>query len=318
MFRDWPLTHLREVKMIRSYSVTTDILSYKRCRRQYGFFNVRGYRSSSATQRYFGTMVHDVLDQLYRMYKKTKRLPDGREVVDCVEKAHVRLIQSGVRAVYTVQQKEQIVTLIRRFLELAGQPFFANIRETEYTLERSMDGDGAPDFVLEGIVDVLAGAVSHALGLEMSRSTTGNDVEIWDYKSGEMPAADSQLMADYQYQMNVYAELYYQQTGIYPARCVLMFIGELNNDRLYNRCRADIRELRHILHVIHPSDEQIGRAMTDFRQTVACIEGEKQLPYATQWQAPNHDVDRDTCIACELRYHCPKFSDRDRHRREPL
>src|SRR5690349_658771 len=84
---------------IRRYSTTGDILSYKRCRRQYGFFGVRGFSGATNTQRYFGTLVHDVLDQINRDYRHdpTMSLPDEDQVGILVDQAHDRLIRSGVR-----------------------------------------------------------------------------------------------------------------------------------------------------------------------------------------------------------------------------
>src|SRR6185437_14560035 len=74
----WPTPDPREEPRVRSYSITADILSFRRCKRQYGFFGVRGFNSATSTQRYFGTLVHDVLDQISRDWDKAKGRPDRR------------------------------------------------------------------------------------------------------------------------------------------------------------------------------------------------------------------------------------------------
>ena len=46
----------------RRYSVTADVVAYRRCARQYGAFRVHSYAPAHQTQLYFGTIVHQVLD----------------------------------------------------------------------------------------------------------------------------------------------------------------------------------------------------------------------------------------------------------------
>jgi len=84
---------------IRRYSTTGDILSFKRYRRQYGYFGVRGFSSATNTQRYFGTLVHDVLDRLSREHPRhaTFAPPDETHVGELVQQAHDRLIRAGIR-----------------------------------------------------------------------------------------------------------------------------------------------------------------------------------------------------------------------------
>jgi hypothetical protein len=71
----WPTPDRKTEAHVRSYSITADILSFRRCRRQYGFFGVRGFNSATSTQRYFGTLVHDVFDQISRDWQKAGGTP---------------------------------------------------------------------------------------------------------------------------------------------------------------------------------------------------------------------------------------------------
>jgi len=312
----WTVPEKVQETHIRKYSTTGDILSFKRCRRQYGFFGVRGFSSATATQRYFGNLVHDVLDQINRNYRLNPVLPNHVEVTELTEKAHERLIRSGVRPYNAKQQKELATKLIYRFVVLIGHQFFPYVRKTEYRLERALKTHTNLDYILDGVVDVLSGAVSHALDLPFS--TEPDDVEIWDYKSGKMPDKNSREMRDYQYQMRVYAELYRQQTGEYPARCALVFVGELGDDIRWNDQRPYLGDYPRLIYTIHPNPNHIQAAMQDFHETVEAIEAERAKPYGDQWQPPEHKVDKDTCTACELRFRCDGFSDSQRQRAEAL
>jgi putative RecB family exonuclease len=303
---------------IRKYSTTADILSFKRCRRQYGYFSVRGFSSATATQRYFGTLVHDVLDRIHRDQRasSSRALPDEEQVAALVTEAHDRLIRSGVRPYNAKQQQERATKLIHRFVTSVGPSFFPHVRQTEYRLERALQTPGGRDYVLDGVVDVLSGAVSHALNLPVS--TEPDDVEIWDYKSGRMPEKDSQELRDYQYQMRVYAELYRQQTGEYPARCVLVFAGELGDDTRWRLSQGVAKRFPDLFYIVQPNPSHIAKAMADFHATVEAIEAERAQDFAAQWQAPGHAVDSATCEACEIRYNCSNFRDASRQRAEAL
>lgn len=313
----WTKPSLREERRVRRYSTTGDILSYKRCRRQYGFFGVRKFSSATATQRYFGTLVHDVLDQVHRDYRIRPVLPDVARIQELVAQAHDRLVRSGVRPYNARLQDELAVRLIHRFVVLIGPHFYQHVRQTEYRLERALRTPSELDYILDGVVDVLAGAVSHALGLP--GPTRSDDVEIWDYKSGDVPEAGSALLQDYEYQLSVYCELYRQQTGRLPARAVLVFLGQLGDDARWAASRGrDPKVFPGLFHVVRPEGPKIQAAIADFHRTVEAIERELARPYGAQWQAPAHDVDRQTCEACEIRYNCGRFAPGRRQMAEAL
>ncbi len=318
LLNGWTTPATAKTVHIRKYSTTADILSFKRCRRQYGYFGVRGFSSATATQRYFGTLVHDVLDRIHRNYRDNPGagLPNQNAIATLVAEAHDRLIRSGVRPYNSRQQQERATTLISRFVSSVGPHFFPHVRQTEYRLERALQTHTGRDYVLDGVVDVLSGSVSHALHLPVS--TDPDDIEIWDYKSGQMPEQGSRELTDYTYQMRVYAELYRQQTGEYPARCVLVFVGELGDDKRWALSGGVARNFPALFYIVQPNPNHIQKAMRDFHETVETSELERTRPFANQWAAREHKVDDSTCEACEIRYSCKSFKDATRQRGEPL
>ncbi|HEV7373538.1 MAG TPA: PD-(D/E)XK nuclease family protein [Pyrinomonadaceae bacterium] len=314
--KGWTVPRKTDETRIRRYSTTGDILAYKRCRRQYGYFGVRGFASATATQRYFGTLVHDVLDRINRDYRINPVLPDKTRVDELVEEAHERLLRSGIRPYNSRQQRDRASRLIHRFVLLIGPHFFRHVMETEYRLERALQTHMGRDYILNGIVDVLSGAVSHALNLPYS--TEPDDIEIWDYKAASMPDKHSPTLQDYIYQMRVYAELYRQQTGEYPARAVLVFLGELDDDKRWDSARLDPSNFPRLVYPIYPTPKHVDVAIADFHQTVEFIEAERAKPYDQQWHAPTHPVDLQMCEVCELRYNCTNFIEGAKQRTEAL
>ena len=52
----------------RRYSVTANVLSFKRCSKQYGFISERKYEPALVVQLYYGTIIHQVLDKAHNHY----------------------------------------------------------------------------------------------------------------------------------------------------------------------------------------------------------------------------------------------------------
>ena len=52
----------------RRFSVTQDIVGFRRCPRQYGAVHVHKYAPAHQTQLYFGTVLHQVLDRCHGHY----------------------------------------------------------------------------------------------------------------------------------------------------------------------------------------------------------------------------------------------------------
>ena len=50
------------------FSLTSDILSFRRCSRQYGYFGNDGFVPAQATQIFYGTVIHQVLDRCHRHF----------------------------------------------------------------------------------------------------------------------------------------------------------------------------------------------------------------------------------------------------------
>ena len=312
----WSTPPVRSEEHIRKYSTTGDILAYKRCKRQYGMFGVRGFAPSSDTQAYFGTLTHDVLDAINREYKVTGKVPSEADILVMVDQAHDRLWRSGVRPYNAKRQRERVALLITRFVELAGHAFFKHVQETEYQLERAMTTPKGQPYVLSGVVDVLAGAVCE--DLELPFPTHHNDVEIWDYKSGQRPKKGDPTLRDYEFQMRMYARIYELRTGRPPARCVLVFLGELADDDSYKAAKGKAFRFPTLFYPVHPDPARVHEVETDFHDTVDAIEAERALAYGAQWAAPTAPVDEQTCEACDLRTNCDSYPKGAKLRAEAL
>lgn len=143
--------------------------------------------------------------------------------------------------------------------------------DTEHRLQSNRE-----DFVLEGVVDVLAG-------------DDGDGYEIWDYKAGQSPDSDREL-DDYQAQLHTYAELYRYQQGEYPDRGVIYFLGEQPRDDA--------------VFEIQFKDGTVKGSIEAFEETVKAIETDREK---RNWFdiTPNDKPSDQTCAECDIRWNCP-------------
>jgi hypothetical protein len=290
------------VKARMRLSLTGDILSYRRCPRQYGFFSHEGFVPSRASQAFYGNVIHQVLDRCHRYYRgledpavKGCRPPDEK-IEDFYEEVATALIAHGVRP-HRMALKDNALHILKKFNELEGDTLYPRVKETEYRLEEDRQ-----DFVLRGVVDVL---------------TTGPiddpaSFEIWDYKGSRKPDKSSQLLSDYEWQMCVYAELYRNKTGKLPKRAILYFLNEL--EMLFTPGVPQVRP-RAAVHIVDFDEARIKTALSAFEVTAKDIIACRST---RAWDAPS-DVSSitETCNECDLRWKCQAHLNADGSRTYP-
>lgn len=265
-----------DVGLKRRYSITGDVLAYRRCKRQYGYYNELDFAPNHVTQLFFGRVVHETLDRAHRHYAgevedaETGSIPTDEEIATYFQEVAEAL---KARNIYPMSQEaeETALSYIQRFNRKEGERLYPRVVDTEHRLQSNRE-----DFVLEGVVDVLA----------------GDDIdgyEIWDYKAGQRPDGDRELN-DYQAQLNTYAELYRYQQGEYPERGVIYFLGEENReDAVFE---LSFRE------------GSVESSLSAFEDTVKAIEQDRE---DGDWFeiTPADAPSEGTCTECDLRWNCP-------------
>lgn len=278
------------------FSLTSDILSFRKCRRQYGYFGQDGYVPAQAAQIFFGQMIHQVLDRCHRHYSGLfNNYPKGSIPTDLNIENYFDEVDKALRAhgVHPASPRvaEQAIQVLKTFNSLEGPLLYPRVIDTEYRLESERK-----DFVLRGVVDVLA-------------TDDSGQPEIWDYKGTDMPPLSSDELRDYEWQMSVYAELYKVKSGKYPGRAILYFINELKTRPGDMPITQRPARAIHIVDFMRDGKEMDGTpilvrgALNAFDLTAADIKTCKQ---SRQWDAPKgHDIPNDkTCDICDIRWNC--------------
>lgn len=276
--------HEPPMRIKRAYSVTADVLAYKTCPTQYGAFRARKYEPATVPQLFWGTAIHQVLDMAHAHYRGLigPKIP-GSLPTD----AHIEEYFSDVERALRARQigvmnniRDQAKDLVLRFNRLEGPTLYPKVMDTECRLEADQG-----TYVLQGTVDVIR--------LDDEDSSR---VEIWDYKGTERPSRSSPQYALYEYQMQVYAELYRRKTGVTPASVALYFLNELRGEPA-----PTTRPVNAVMRMtLDPN--QVAHAIADFSQTVQEIETNKA---GRSWPRPAHVPDIKTCNGCDLRWKCP-------------
>lgn len=272
------------------FSLTSDILSFRRCSRQYGYFGNDGFVPAQATQIFYGTIIHQVLDRCHRHFWGMMEQPYGTMPSDADIDVYFNDVQNALRSHGVRPASPDVAAKALRVLKLfnrvEGSALYPLIRDTEFRLESERK-----DYLLRGVVDVLA------------RNPNSPDdpaqMEIWDYKGTRFPDLSSPELRDYRWQMCVYAELYRVREGVYPARAILYFLNELDLTP-----EPVSRPLRAVYEVPF-TPEVVQEALSEFDATAQSI---ISCQTTNQWPLPGDAPAKETCDICDIRWNCPRPS----------
>ena len=271
------------------FSLTSDIVSFRRCKRQYGFLGNDGFAPAQTLQVFYGMVIHQVLDRCHRHYSGLLvgipggSFPDDADIERYFGEVENALRSQGIRPV-SRYVRDRALQVIQTFNRLEGPTLYPRVVDTEFRLESDRT-----QYIMRGVVDVLAD----------SSDGNGGKREIWDYKGSARPAASDPVMQDYRLQMSVYAELYRARTGSYPQKAILYFLNELKTDP--GEPEPKTRPPRAVYEVDFSDPAIIQKALQAFDQTAKDIIVCKQ---SQTWAEPLRQPDQQTCDICDLRWSC--------------
>lgn len=238
--------------IIPSYSLTGDLLAYRRCGLQYRYYNRGGLPPSRPVQQWFGEFIHGVMEEAYRQWQTlgSGPLPWPRQDVEAIEDDIVRrLAARGLR-----YRNRRLLAISKDRGEAAinglGPHLFPLIAEAELPLSavRPMKPGGRADlYEVRGVVDVLTSIelssaspdnlILQALEQDPAtaeilangcRDPTYRFEVIVDYKGMARPAKVNTFLDDLRWQILTYSWLRAQQPEALPVVAgVLIFINEL-------------------------------------------------------------------------------------------
>lgn len=256
----------RPDRIVPEYSLTGDLLSYRRCAMQYRFYNGSSLPPSRPVQMWYGEFIHGMLEVSFRLWSGAGRAlefpwpctplpnagppeapPPGLEAHDLrvigwpIEEA---LAHEGKRA----RSRRARIAAYRRAeaaINMLGPHLFPLIADAEQKvigtrlLQRPPGGPvlRSERYALHGVIDVLTNVELASVGGDniirkaveaAAPELFGRFEVIVDYKGSHRPALDEDHWALGEWQVQTYAWLRQRQQLAHPvAAGILIYVNEL-------------------------------------------------------------------------------------------
>jgi len=226
-----PKTSLGSDEMKPLLSLTSHINVFRTCRRQYQFFREYGFAPSFAAQVFFGTVVHQTIEDIHRHTLDGRPEPLTTELIRGYFDRNSELLRRrGIHPLAPNQRNEAFKHVTRYFEANKDQLHRVEDTEVEVTLEQ-------PQYVLNGRVDLIRG--------------DDDVVELVDFKAMKRQRGMERLDG-YKDQLALYRYLLEDKYGERPGRTVLYFTGE-----------DDPQDARLVVNVTNADLEDVKRRFDD-------------------------------------------------------
>jgi DNA helicase-2/ATP-dependent DNA helicase PcrA len=206
-------------------SLTGHINVYRRCTRQYEFFNEDGFAPSFAAQVFFGTVVHQTIEDIHRHVLDARPEPLEEGLIEQYFQRNSELLRRrGIHPLAPTQREEAKAHVLRYFT--SNRERLQHVIDTEVEVMLEQD-----KYVLDGRVDLI-------------RSDDGA-LEMVDFKA-QRRADQGEEFDAYRDQLALYWHLLEERYGRRPDRAILYFTGEDDVNRarvLVDLAQSDIRDV---------------------------------------------------------------------------
>ena len=254
----------RPVKLVPSYSLTGDLLSYKRCGLQYRYQNGSALPPSRPVQLWFGEFIHGVMEAAYRLWADKvadfsqdwpcnvtqwddRKNPDPSRVPHDVavlgEQIELSLANQGKRP-RNRALREAAYRRAEVAVNLLGRQLFPLVTAAEEPLKGAREipdalGLRADRYELTGVVDVLSHVKVNECPSENRFRQALHEVcgellpseyeVVVDYKGARRPPTDSPFWKQGEWQVHTYAWLRNRRDPpVKVAAGILIYVNELS------------------------------------------------------------------------------------------
>jgi len=190
----------------KTYSFTSDIRAYETCSRQYKFFNLLEFSPSRAVTILFGTLVHQTIEDIHRLYIRGEKGKVSEEFIENQFDFNYRMLQLKEVRHMAEAQKEAALKQVKDYWS-QNRTYLDGVEEAEVDVSLEKNS-----YVLVGSIDLVA--------------NDDGTFEILDFKTGSKPNQGDPLLDSYYRQLCIYAHIYQGRTGRKPDQLVLYWTGE--------------------------------------------------------------------------------------------
>jgi hypothetical protein len=260
------------IYIVPPYSLTGDILSFRRCGLQYRYLNGSALPPSRPVQMWFGEFIHLVMEMAIKNYQEGVYgdLPWPEETIDNISDIIIARLATEGKTPRSRRLENAAKARVKVSINNLGPILFPLVSTPEIPLSgtRIMPPTSqhrAEYYEVTGRIDIITNIqmdtfqVGENQIVDLIRDFLPNRESepfevIVDYKGMRRPSTDSQDWQLYEWQLQTYAWIRQKQPGSLPVRAgLIIFINELLPSV------SDIRKLR----------EEMASNTTDIRPTNA-------------------------------------------------
>ena len=261
---DLPLERIRPVNLKRAYSFTSHITVFENCAEQYRFFQLLAFAPVRRNSILFGTLVHQTIEDIHKTVLRGDMALLSEDRIEAWYDTNYAMLTQRER-VYLAPNLKRLALehVLRYYRRQAGH--WSDVREAEVDVSLIKAA-----YILNGKVDLIRGEA--------------DTVELVDFKSERKldvnDPKDRDRLTRYRRQLEVYAHIVEQRSGLTVSKTHLYYTGEESGSP-YITFGKDSRS--------------IERTIQAFDEVVARIE-------ARDFAIPARPA--KLCEACDMRHYC--------------
>lgn len=190
----------------KSFSLSSHIDIYETCPQQYLFYKEYNFQPSRAGQILFGTLVHQTIEDIHRMFLTEKKGEiNENKIEDLFENNYKSLLATGLRPLDKTPKESALKQVITYFKQ--NQDLLERILETEVDVSVEKD-----DYIIVGKIDLLLGK--------------DEKLELLDFKTQPRPDYGDPLIERYKKQLCLYAYIIKERHNKMPERLYIYWTSE--------------------------------------------------------------------------------------------
>jgi DNA helicase-2/ATP-dependent DNA helicase PcrA len=259
-----PLEKVKEINLKHEYSFTSHLALFENCAEQYRFYRELEFAPIRTNPILFGTLVHETIEDIHKAVLRGEESKLSESQVAAWFDTNYAFLTKKERVYLAGYVKnialEQVLRYYRR-----NQDNWSRIKEAEVDVSLVKD-----EYILKGSIDLVVGE--------------DQTVELIDFKSEKKPdvnnPADREKLERYRRQLEVYAYIVEERTGLIVSKTHLYYTSEEGGNP----------------YITYPKDSRaIENTIAVFDQVVHRIEHK-------DFSIPERPT--KICRDCDIRYYC--------------
>lgn len=259
-----PLASIKDVTFKREYSFTSHIAVFENCAEQYRFFRELAFAPLRKNPILFGTLVHQTIEDVHKAVLRGEAHRVTADQIQAWFDTNYAYLTQRERVYLAPPIRQLALEHVQRYVRrTAGS--WSHIREAEVDVSLVKD-----EYILAGKVDLIQGE--------------GDTVEVVDFKSERKldvnDPKDRERLNQYRRQLEVYAHIIEQRTGLTVSRTHLYYTSEEGGNPYIS---------------FDKNSRSVERTIAVFDRVVQRIE-------AKDFAIPERPA--KACSTCDLRHYC--------------